>query len=335
MEKILVANRGEIALRIIRTIKKLGKKAVAVYSEADINSLHVKYADEAYCIGPASSSSSYLRGDIIIETALKAGVDGIHPGYGFLSENADFAFQVAEAGIIFIGPTAESIDLMGNKIVARETVRKQGVPLVPGNKNTLTSIDQARIIAADIGFPILIKAAAGGGGKGMRKVMFMEELESQMERAQSEALASFGDDAVFVEKYVSSPRHIEFQIMADHHGNVVHLFERECSIQRRHQKLIEEAPSVVLSEKLREEMGNAAVQVAKSCQYRGAGTVEFIVDENLQFYFLEMNTRLQVEHPVTELITGLDLVALQIAVAEGEKLPFTQEEISKIGRAHV
>lgn len=333
MEKILVANRGEIALRIIKTIKKLGKKAVAVYSEADINSLHVKYADEAYCIGPAPSSSSYLRGDIIIETALKAGVDGIHPGYGFLSENAEFAGQVAKAGIIFIGPTAESIDLMGNKIAARETVRKQGVPLVPGNKNTLTSIDQARIIATEIGFPILIKAAAGGGGKGMRKVMNMEELESQMERAQSEALASFGDDAVFVEKYVSSPRHIEFQIMADHHGNVVHLFERECSIQRRHQKLIEEAPSVVLSEKLRKEMGNAAVQVAKSCQYRGAGTVEFIVDENLQFYFLEMNTRLQVEHPVTELITGLDLVALQIAVAEGEKLPFTQEELSIKGHA--
>ena len=333
MEKILVANRGEIALRIIKTIKKLGKKAVAVYSEADINSLHVKYADEAYCIGPASSSSSYLRGDFIIETALKAGVDGIHPGYGFLSENADFASQVEKAGIIFIGPTAESIDLMGNKIAARETVRKQGVPLVPGNKNTLTSIDQARIIAADIGFPILIKAAAGGGGKGMRKVMYMEELESQMERAQSEALASFGDDAVFVEKYVSSPRHIEFQIMADHHGNVVHLFERDCSIQRRHQKLIEEAPSVVLSDKLREEMGNAAVQVAKSCQYRGAGTVEFIVDENLQFYFLEMNTRLQVEHPVTEFITGLDLVALQISVAEGEKLPFTQEDLSIKGHA--
>lgn len=333
MEKILVANRGEIALRIIKTIKKLGKKAVAVYSEADIDSLHVKYADEAYCIGPASSSSSYLRGDFIIETALKAGVDGIHPGYGFLSENADFASQVEKAGIIFIGPTAESIDLMGNKIAARETVRKQGVPLVPGNKNTLTSIDQARIIAADIGFPILIKAAAGGGGKGMRKVMHIEELESQMERAQSEALASFGDDAVFVEKYVSSPRHIEFQIMADHHGNVVHLFERECSIQRRHQKLIEEAPSVVLSDKLREEMGNAAVQVAKSCQYRGAGTVEFIVDENLQFYFLEMNTRLQVEHPVTEFITGLDLVALQISVAEGEKLPFNQEDLSIKGHA--
>lgn len=333
MEKILVANRGEIALRIIKTIKKLGKKAVAVYSEADIDSLHVKYADEAYCIGPASSSSSYLRGDFIIETALKAGVDGIHPGYGFLSENADFASQVEKAGIIFIGPTAESIDLMGNKIAARETVRKQGVPLVPGNKNTLTSIDQARIIAADIGFPILIKAAAGGGGKGMRKVMNMEELESQMERAQSEALASFGDDAVFVEKYVSSPRHIEFQIMADHHGNVVHLFERDCSIQRRHQKLIEEAPSVVLSDKLREEMGNAAVQIAKSCQYRGAGTVEFIVDENLQFYFLEMNTRLQVEHPVTEFITGLDLVALQISVAEGEKLPFTQEDLSIKGHA--
>lgn len=333
MEKILVANRGEIALRIIKTIKKLGKKAVAVYSEADIDSLHVKYADEAYCIGPASSSSSYLRGDFIIETALKAGVDGIHPGYGFLSENADFASQVEKAGIIFIGPTAESIDLMGNKIAARETVRKQGVPLVPGNKNTLTSIDQARIIAADIGFPILIKAAAGGGGKGMRKVMNMEELESQMERAQSEALASFGDDAVFVEKYVSSPRHIEFQIMADHHGNVVHLFERDCSIQRRHQKLIEEAPSVVLSDKLREEMGNAAVQVAKSCQYRGAGTVEFIVDENLQFYFLEMNTRLQVEHPVTEFITGLDLVALQISVAEGEKLPFNQEDLSIKGHA--
>ncbi|MEY3321702.1 MAG: acetyl-CoA carboxylase biotin carboxylase subunit [Bacteroidota bacterium] len=333
MEKILVANRGEIALRIMRTIKKLGKKAVAVYSEADINSLHVQFADEAYCIGPAQSSSSYLKGDLIIETALKAGVDGIHPGYGFLSENADFALKVAEAGITFIGPSAETIDLMGNKIAARETVRKQGVPLVPGNKNKLTTIEQAREIAIEIGYPILIKAAAGGGGKGMRKVMHADELESQMQRAQSEAKASFGDDSVFVEKYVSSPRHIEFQILADHHGNIVHLFERECSIQRRHQKLIEEAPSAVLSEELRNKMGNAAVQVARSCDYRGAGTVEFIFDENHQFYFLEMNTRLQVEHPVTELITGLDLVALQIAVAEGEKLPFSQEEIKRKGHA--
>lgn len=333
MEKILVANRGEIALRIMKTIKKLGKKAVAVYSEADINSLHVQFADEAYCIGPAPSSLSYLKGDLIIETALKAGVDGIHPGYGFLSENADFAMKVAEAGITFIGPSAETIDLMGNKIAARETVSKQGVPLVPGNKNKLTTIEQAREVAIEIGYPILIKAAAGGGGKGMRKVMHDDELESQMQRAQSEAMASFGDDAVFIEKYVSSPRHIEFQIMADHHGNIVHLFERECSIQRRHQKLIEEAPSAVLSEGLRNEMGNAAVQVARSCNYRGAGTVEFIFDENHQFYFLEMNTRLQVEHPVTELITGLDLVALQIAVAEGEKLPFSQEEIKREGHA--
>lgn len=333
MKKILVANRGEIALRIMKTIKKLGKKAVAVYSEADVDSLHVQFADEAYCIGPAPSSSSYLKGDLIIETALKAGVDGIHPGYGFLSENANFALKVAEAGITFIGPTAETIDLMGNKIAARETVRKQGVPLVPGNKNKLTTIEQARAIAAEIGYPILIKAAAGGGGKGMRKVIHEDELEIQMQRAQSEAMSSFGDDAVFVEKYVSSPRHIEFQIMADHHGNIVHLFERECSIQRRHQKLIEEAPSAILSEKLRKEMGNAAIQVARSCDYRGAGTVEFILDENHQFYFLEMNTRLQVEHPVTELITGLDLVALQIAVAEGEKLPFTQEEIKRKGHA--
>jgi acetyl-CoA carboxylase biotin carboxylase subunit len=333
MEKILVANRGEIALRIMKTIRKLGKKAVAVYSEADKDSLHVTFADEAYCIGPAPSALSYLKGEVIIETALKAGADGIHPGYGFLSENAAFADRVARAGITFIGPTAKTIDLMGNKIVARETVSKQGVPLVPGNKNKLSTVEQAKAIAEEIGYPILIKAAAGGGGKGMRKVMHSGELESQMERAQSEALASFGDDSVFVEKYVLAPRHIEFQIMADHHGNIVHLFERECSIQRRHQKLIEEAPSAILTEELRNKMGQAAVQVARSCDYRGAGTVEFIFDAQHQFYFLEMNTRLQVEHPVTEFITGLDLVALQIAVAEGEPLPFTQEEIKRKGHA--
>lgn len=333
MEKILVANRGEIALRIMKSIKKSGKKAVAVYSEADVNSLHVQFADEAYCIGPAPSALSYLKADKIIETALKAGADGIHPGYGFLSENADFAQKVTEAGITFIGPTPEAIDLMGNKIAARETVRKQGVPLVPGNKNQLTTLSQAREIASEIGYPILIKAAAGGGGKGMRKVMNEEELESQMQRAQSEAMASFDDDAVFIEKYISSPRHIEFQILADQYGHTVHLFERECSIQRRHQKLIEEAPSAVLSESLRHEMGNAAIAVAKSCQYTGAGTVEFILDENKQFYFLEMNTRLQVEHPVTEFITGLDLVALQIAIAEGKNLPFSQEEVQLKGHA--
>ena len=333
MEKILVANRGEIALRIIKSIKKSGKKAVAVYSEADVNSLHVQFADEAYCIGPAPSALSYLKADKIIETALKAGADGIHPGYGFLSENADFAQKVTEAGITFIGPTPEAIDLMGNKIAARETVRKQGVPLVPGNKNQLTTLSQAREIASEIGYPILIKAAAGGGGKGMRKVMNEEELESQMQRAQSEAMASFDDDAIFIEKYISSPRHIEFQILADQYGHTVHLFERECSIQRRHQKLIEEAPSAVLSESLRHEMGNAAIAVAKSCQYTGAGTVEFILDENKQFYFLEMNTRLQVEHPVTEFITGLDLVALQIAIAEGKNLPFSQEEVQLKGHA--
>jgi len=333
MEKILVANRGEIALRIMKSIKKSGKKAVAVYSEADVNSLHVQFADEAYCIGPAPSALSYLKADKIIETALKAGADGIHPGYGFLSENADFAQKVTEAGITFIGPTPEAIDLMGNKIAARETVRKQGVPLVPGNKNQLTTLSQAREIASEIGYPILIKAAAGGGGKGMRKVMNEEELESQMQRAQSEAMASFDDDAIFIEKYISSPRHIEFQILADQYGHTVHLFERECSIQRRHQKLIEEAPSAVLSESLRHEMGNAAIAVAKSCQYTGAGTVEFILDENKQFYFLEMNTRLQVEHPVTEFITGLDLVALQIAIAEGKNLPFSQEEVQRKGHA--
>jgi len=333
MKKILVANRGEIALRIMKTIRKLGKQAVAVYSEVDRDALHVRFADEAYCIGPAPSAASYLRGDVIVETALRAGVDGIHPGYGFLSENAGFAARVNEAGIVFIGPTPEAIDLMGNKIAARETVAAQGVPLVPGNKDTLTDITQAAHIAEQIGYPILIKAAAGGGGKGMRKVERPDDLPGQMERAQSEALASFGDSSVFVEKYVRSPRHIEFQILADHHGNIVHLFERECSIQRRHQKLVEEAPSALLSPELRAEMGKAAVEVARSCQYRGAGTVEFIVDAECRYYFLEMNTRLQVEHPVTEWITGLDLVALQIHIAEGNPLPFRQEDLDIRGHA--
>lgn len=320
MKKILVANRGEIALRVMRSAKEMGIKTVAVYSEADRNAPHVRYADEAILLGPPPSNQSYLLADKIIAEALKLGVDGIHPGYGFLSENASFSEKVAAAGITFIGPSPYSIQLMGNKLSAKEAVKDFGIPMVPGSEGAIDDIRVAKELAKSIGFPVLIKAAAGGGGKGMRIVENAEEFEEQMQRAVSEAVASFGDGAVFIEKFVGSPRHIEIQVLADNHGNVVHLFERECSIQRRHQKVIEEAPSSVLTPEVREKMGQSAVMVAKACNYSGAGTVEFLVDEQLNYYFLEMNTRLQVEHPVTELITGVDLVKEQIKVARGEKL---------------
>jgi propionyl-CoA carboxylase alpha chain len=333
MKKILVANRGEIAIRVMRTAKKMGIKTVAVFSEVDRNALHVKYADEAVCIGPAPSNQSYLRGDKIIEVAKSLNVDGIHPGYGFLSENAAFAELCETNNIIFIGPRSHAIRVMGSKLAAKETVKAYNIPMVPGTDEAITDIPEAKKIAKEIGFPILIKASAGGGGKGMRIVENEAEFESQMNRAISEATSAFGDGSVFIEKYVSSPRHIEIQVMADMHGNVLHFFERECSIQRRHQKVVEEAPSTVLTPELREDMGQAAINVARSCDYIGAGTVEFLLDENLNFYFLEMNTRLQVEHPVSEWIAGVDLVELQIKVARGEKLNIKQEDLKINGHA--
>ena len=333
MKKILVANRGEIALRVMRTAKEMGIKTVAVFSEADRNALHVRYADEAVCIGPAPSSQSYLQMDAIIDYALKLNVDGIHPGYGFLSENAVFADKVKAAGITFIGPSGDAMRTMGSKIGAKQAVEKFNVPMVPGTKEALTDIEEGKKIAEKIGFPVLIKASAGGGGKGMCVVNQINEFEEQIKLAQSEAMSAFGDSAVFIEKYVGSPRHIEIQILGDNYGNIVYLFERECSVQRRHQKLVEEAPSSCLTPEIRKAMGEAAVNVAKACNYTGAGTVEFLVDESLNFYFLEMNTRLQVEHPVTEQIVGLDLVKEQIRIARGEKLGYNQEDLTIKGHA--
>jgi acetyl-CoA carboxylase, biotin carboxylase subunit len=333
IRKLLIANRGEIALRIMRSVKELGIQTVGVYSEADRQALHVRYADESICIGPPASSESYLRIDKIIATAKQTGADAIHPGYGFLSENEDFAKACDDNGILFIGPSAKSIELMGSKLAAKAAVAKFNVPLVPGTSEPITDVKEAKKIAAKIGYPILIKASAGGGGKGMRIVDQEINFQEQMERAVSEATSAFGDGSVFIEKYITQPRHIEFQIFGDKHGNVVHLFERECSIQRRHQKVVEEAPSSILTPEKRKAMGEAAINVARSANYYGAGTVEFILDEKLDFYFLEMNTRLQVEHPVTEEITGLDLVKLQIKVAEGEKIPFKQEDLKMNGHA--
>ena len=333
INKLLVANRGEIALRIMRSARELNIKTVAVFSEADRQALHVRFADEAILIGPPPSSESYLVMEKIIDAARKSGADAIHPGYGFLSENEDFAKLVADEGLIFIGPSADTIALMGSKLAAKAAVAKFNVPLVPGTSEPISDIAQAKAVADSIGYPILIKASAGGGGKGMRLVESKDAFEEQMNRAVSEAVSAFGDGAVFIEKYISKPRHIEFQVFGDQHGNIVHLFERECSIQRRHQKVVEEAPSSVLTPGLREAMGEAAINVARSCGYYNAGTVEFILDENSNFYFLEMNTRLQVEHPVTEEITGLDLVKLQIRIAEGEKLPFGQQDLAMRGHA--
>ncbi len=333
MKKILVANRGEIAIRVMTTARKMGIKTVAVYSTVDRNAPHVKFADEAVCIGEAPSSQSYLLGSKIIEVAKQLQVDAIHPGYGFLSENADFASAVEKNNLIFIGPKSKAIQIMGSKLAAKEAVKAYDIPMVPGIDEAITDVEKAKAIANKIGFPILIKASAGGGGKGMRVVEKESDLESQMQRAISEATSAFGDGSVFIEKYVASPRHIEIQVMADSHGNVIHFFERECSIQRRHQKVVEEAPSAVLTPKLRVKMGEAAVKVAKACDYLGAGTVEFLLDENHNFYFLEMNTRLQVEHPVSELIAGVDLVELQIKVARGEKLEMQQEDLTINGHA--
>ncbi|MBY8963675.1 acetyl-CoA carboxylase biotin carboxylase subunit [Flavobacterium sp. D11R37] len=333
MKKILVANRGEIAIRVMQTAKKMGIKTVAVFSTADRNAPHVKFADEAVCIGEAPSSQSYLLGDKIIEVAKELNVDGIHPGYGFLSENANFAEAVERAGITFIGPRSKAIKIMGSKLAAKDAVKAYDIPMVPGIDEAITDVEKAKKAAVEIGFPILIKASAGGGGKGMRVVNEEKDFVPQMERAISEATSAFGDGSVFIEKYVGSPRHIEIQVMADSHGNILYLFERECSIQRRHQKVVEEAPSAVLTPEIRQKMGEAAVKVAKACDYLGAGTVEFLLDENKNFYFLEMNTRLQVEHPVTEMITGLDLVELQIKIARGEKMDIKQEDLTIKGHA--
>lgn len=333
IKKILVANRGEIAMRILRTAREMNIATVAIFSEADRNAPHVRYADEAVCVGPAPSSESYLNTKKILEVCRQLKVDAIHPGYGFLSENADFARKVREADLIFIGPSPEAIEIMGSKLAAKQAASRYNIPMVPGTANAIDDRSEAKRIAAEIGYPILIKASAGGGGKGMRVVECETEFDEQMDRAVSEAISSFGDGAVFIEKYITSPKHIEIQILGDQHGNIIHLFERECSIQRRHQKVVEEAPSISITPAIREEMGRCAIDVARSCGYYGAGTVEFILDENKKFYFLEMNTRLQVEHPVTELITGVDLVKQMIFIAEGRQLTFKQEALQLKGHS--
>ncbi|HKS28273.1 MAG TPA: acetyl-CoA carboxylase biotin carboxylase subunit [Pyrinomonadaceae bacterium] len=332
--KILIANRGEIAVRIIRACRDLDISPVAVYSETDADALHVRLADEAYLIGPAPSIESYLRIDRILDAARRSGSEAIHPGYGFLAENAGFARAVTEAGLVFIGPSPEAMDLMGSKVNARRVAIEAGAPVVPGTTEPLDSYEEAREVAAGLGYPVMLKASAGGGGKGMRLVASEDELRSALETAQSEAAAAFGNSEVYLEKAVERPRHIEIQVFADAHGNVLHLGERECSIQRRHQKVIEECPSPIGDTSLRERMGEAAVNITRRADYLGAGTVEFLVsDVTRDFYFLEMNTRLQVEHPVTELVTGFDLVREQIRVAEGEPLSFSQSDVRWQGHA--
>lgn len=333
IRKILIANRGEIAIRIMRTCREMDIETVAVYSEADRTSLHVRYAHEAYYIGKSPSPESYLNMDRIIEVAQRSGADAIHPGYGFLSENALFSQKCREAGIIFIGPSPEVIRTMGDKISARETMMKAGIPVVPGTMKAIQDEEEAMRLIREIGFPVMLKASAGGGGKGMRLVHHPEDALPALRAARSEALAAFGDDSVYIEKYITSPHHIEFQILMDNHGNAVHLFERECSIQRRHQKMVEETPSPLMTPALQEEMGKVAVNAAKAVSYSGAGTIEFLVDDQLNFYFLEMNTRLQVEHPITERVTGIDLVKMQILIAQDEKLPLLQENLTQSGHA--
>jgi acetyl-CoA carboxylase biotin carboxylase subunit len=332
-KKILIANRGEIAVRVIRACHEMGIAAVAVYSDVDRPALHVRKADEAYPIGAAAASESYLNIPKILDVAARSGADAIHPGYGFLSENAKFASACAEAGVKFIGPTAAAMDAMGSKTRARQAMERAGIPFVPGTSRGLESFEQAEEVAARIGYPVMLKAAAGGGGKGMRLVHAPAELKSALEGARSEAERSFGDSEVYIEKAILNPRHIEMQVLADEHGHTVYLGERECSLQRRHQKVVEEAPSPIVDPDMRKRMGEVAVRVAQAAGYTNVGTVEFLVDQEKNFYFLEMNTRLQVEHPVTELITGLDLVHLQIRIAAGERLPFTQEEVMIRGHA--
>ena len=333
IRKILVANRGEIAIRVMRTCREMGIQSVAVYSDIDRNAMHVRYADEAYHIGPSPSAQSYLVVDKIIEVAKKSGADAIHPGYGFLSENAVFEERCRKEGIIFIGPSAEAISTMGDKITSRRKMTSAGVPVVPGTTDPITSEEDAVKTIHEIGLPVMIKASAGGGGKGMRMVDKEEDILPALRSARSEAKAAFANDAVYIEKYIKSPHHIEFQILGDTHGNVIHLFERECSVQRRHQKVVEESPSPLLNPDIRAKMGADAVAAAKAVNYAGAGTIEFIMDDDLNYYFLEMNTRLQVEHPVTEFVTGVDLVKEQIRVADGLPLSYTQEDLSQRGHS--
>jgi len=333
INKILVANRGEIAIRIMRTCREMDITSVAVFSDADRTSMHVRYADEAYFIGPAPSRESYLNAQRIIEAAVRSKADAIHPGYGFLSENAEFARLCRKNNLIFIGPDPEVIEKMGDKIEARKAMIIAGIPVVPGTTEAVRSEQEALDTIRRVGLPVMIKASAGGGGKGMRLVKDEQEILNSLRAARSEALASFGDDAVYIEKYVSSPHHIEFQVLGDQHGHVIHLFERECSIQRRHQKMVEETPSPLMTPELRKKMGNHAVEAAKAVNYVGAGTIEFLVDNQHNYYFLEMNTRLQVEHPITERVTGIDLVKQQILVAEGEELTLKQEKLKQEGHA--
>ncbi|MFW6007505.1 MAG: acetyl-CoA carboxylase biotin carboxylase subunit [Halanaerobiales bacterium] len=332
-EKVLIANRGEIAVRIFRTLKELGIKSVAVYSEPDKDSLHAQLADEAYCIGPASAGDSYLNVPSIMSVAEVTGADAIHPGYGFLAENPHFAEVCESSGIKFIGPKSETISLMGDKSQAKKTMKKAGVPVVPGSEEGLRDINEALTFAEEIGFPVIVKASAGGGGKGMRIVREPENLENAIQTAQSEAEAAFGDERVYIEKYLEEPRHVEFQIIADEYGSTVHLGERDCSIQRRHQKMIEEAPSPALNSELRKKMGKMAIKAAKAANYQSAGTVEFLLDKDNNFYFIEMNARIQVEHPVTELITNIDIIEEQIKIASGKRLDYNQENININGAA--
>ena len=333
-KKVLIANRGEIAIRVIRALRNMNIGSVAVYSEADRNSQHVMLADEAYEIGPAPSNQSYLNAEKIIEVCKMSGAEAVHPGYGFLSENANFCRQLGEENITFIGPTVDNIIAMGDKLASRELMMKAGVPTVPGSPGAITDVEEAEKVSKDIGFPVIIKASAGGGGKGIRVVHDPKELASQFRACQSEGKNYFSDDRVFIERFIQNPKHIEIQVFGDKHGNVVHLFERECSVQRRHQKVIEESPSISVPQKVRETMGQVAVTAAKSIDYIGAGTIEFIFDNNTkEFFFMEMNTRLQVEHPVTEFVTGTDLVREQILVASGKELSFKQEEIKQNGHS--
>ena len=331
--KVLIANRGEIAVRIIRACRELSIRSVAVYSTADRTSLHAQIADEAVCIGPAATKDSYLNMNAIIQAALNTGADAIHPGFGFLSENAEFAKLCEANGIVFIGPSYKSIEMLGDKAAAKETMAAAGVPVIPGSKGAVKSLEEARSIADKAGYPVLVKASAGGGGRGIRRVDSPEELEAQMTAAQQEAKNFFGDDAVYIEKFLINPHHVEIQIIADKHGNYIHLCERDCSMQRRNQKMLEECPSPIVDEKLRAKMGAAAVTAAKECGYYNAGTIEFLVDENRDFYFMEMNTRIQVEHPITEEVTGFDLVKAQIEIADGKPLEIKQEDVTMRGHA--
>lgn len=332
-KKVLIANRGEIAVRIIRACRELGLKTVAVFSTADRNALHAKIADEAVCIGAPAAKDSYLNEKAIIAACEITGADAVHPGFGFLSENASFARNCGKCGITFIGPAPESIEMLGDKAAAKSAMKKAGVPVIPGSDGAVKSMDEAKKLAEEIGFPLMVKASAGGGGRGIRLVERMEDLESQITAARTEALNYFGDGSIYMEKFIVNPKHIEFQILADKHGNAVHLGERDCSMQRRNQKVLEESPSVIMTPMLRDRMGKAAVAAAKVCGYYNAGTIEFLVDDKNNFYFMEMNTRIQVEHPITEFVTGIDLVKAQLKIAAGKELPYSQEDIRVKGHS--